>query len=315
MKYIITVGLIIWCVLLRAQNLVTNGSFEEIIDCSTFVSEAIFNDWRPIQNLELGVNYYTYGENCGVNLEGIYECPAQDGIGYIGIRMATMTSSLDYEPKNYIYIELLDSLKGNTCYTFRCYLRRAESIGYFAGNKFGAWFSHAAPPEPQGFFDNVLIDTLPQILSPDTLIFSNAQQWVPFEQNFEVSGGEMFLTLGAFQNIAEMDLYFYYFEGANYNFTLFVDNVSVSECVPDNVESIFDKYEVKLYPNPAESVIYFDNSGFERFDVFDSMGQQLVSNSLINSEMDCSGWPSGFYIFRFTGKKKDVLLKRIFVLH
>lgn len=315
MKFRLLAICIVASMISNAQNLIPNGSFEDILDCSTFVSENVFNDWRPINNFELGVNYFTFGENCGINLEGVYDCPAQDGVAYVGIRMTTMTSTLDYEPKNYVFVELPDSLAVNTCYTFKCYLRRAESIGYFGGNKFGAWFSHSSPPEPQGFFDNVLIDTIPQVLSQDTIIFSEAEQWVLFEQNFEVSGGEKFMTLGAFQSIAEMDLYFYYFEGADYNFTLFVDNISVTQCVPENIETQKHSQEVMLYPNPAENSIYINNIGYERYEVYDSMGQQMLSNDKRNNLIDCSRLPSGLYVFKFYFQSNEISYSKVLVQH
>lgn len=298
----------------QAQNLIPNPSFEETQSCGTWMTDDVFNDWQGFGGFFFGVPFYTYGIDCGVNLEGIYECPAQDGDAYISLNLASIGTGIEFEEKTYAYVELLDTLDANTCYTFSCYWRRAEHLGALAGNKFGAWLSHE-PPELENQFSYPLIDTLPQVISPDSVFFFQASNWEYFEQSFEASGGEQYITIGAFQSMAEMQFYYEFYEGAEYKWIMYFDQLELKECPPINTSELEKSNEIIIYPNPASKSFNIQPNGLESIVIYNYRGELLLTEHDVSKSIDCSLWPSGIYLVEGRYANHEIVRQRLMVNH
>lgn len=299
---------------LPAQNLIPNPSFEETQNCGAWMNDDVFNDWQAFGGFFFGVPFYTYGIDCGVNLEGTYECPAQDGDAYISLNLASIENGVEAEEKTYTYVELLDTLSPNTCYTFSCYWRRAEHLGALAGNKFGAWLSHE-PPELESQFSYPLIDTIPQVISPDSVFFFEAANWEYFEQSFEASGGEQYITIGAFQSMAEMQFYYEFYEGANYKWIMYFDQLELKECPPISTLEMDKPSELFLYPNPASKSFNIQPNGLESIVIYNYRGELLLTEHDVSKSIDCSLWPPGIYLVEGRYANHEIVRQRMMVNH
>ncbi len=76
-----------------------------------------------------------------------------------------------------------------------------------------------------------------------------------------------------------------------------------------SIENEVLKNNIRLYPNPTTSVVYFDNSvaNFETLEITNLLGQSIQSKTLdssIESAIDLSSFENGVYLFRF--KKQGV---------
>jgi len=75
------------------------------------------------------------------------------------------------------------------------------------------------------------------------------------------------------------------------------DNCLITS-IPEAKES-----NVRIYPVPASDILYVDKNGGERFEIWNSMGQKVLHNTLnADHRIDISGLSSGSYRIRLIGR-------------
>ena len=187
-------------------NLVPNPSFEIYTSCPTLGGEI----WKappwfnPHNTPICGAGTPDYLHSCdpnpgslGVPSNGFGNEPARTGIAYAGL----YTMNLPYTSvREYIEVELLDSLKQDEQYVVSFYVSLAEQVK-FATHKIGVYFS-----------DTVVVnscDTLlpfsPQIVNTSANPLTNKNGWTLVTDTLTAMGGEKYMIIGNFFPLSQSD--------------------------------------------------------------------------------------------------------------
>jgi len=239
----------------RAQNLVPNPSFEEIVSCPTmegqiYLAEPWFQPYLCMDGTFVSCSscdLYNSSHvlnppylNVGVpnNVFG-YQL-ARTGEGYAGIGVW-----VDNGLRERIEVELLDSLINGSTYCVKMYVVNKRPVSNLTSTS----NLHALFTESK-FIDSPIVFTVPSVKNPDVLILSDTTNWTEISGCYQALGGERFLTIGNFydnvnSNVANPSGEFAYY---------FIDDVSVElsngqncEC-PENNDSTLGKQSLFI-PN------------------------------------------------------------------
>jgi hypothetical protein len=60
---------------------------------------------------------------------------------------------------------------------------------------------------------------------------------------------------------------------------------------------------VRIYPNPAENIVFISTEGFHDCTIFNIDGKLIQKDRILNSQIDVSALKPGSYIFELTGDK------------
>lgn len=188
------------CVLF-SQNLVTNPSFEDFIQCPIKLGnlELDVENW---QTPTLGSTDYFNGCSQAMgtpkNFNG--EQPANFGVGYVGFYMLAPE---DY--REYLQAKLTSTLQKGTRYTISFYVSLAERSD-FAVKEFGIRFvENPVKVETRKVlsamhFSKLKGDTSNQFEIPSSKFYSNEKEWILLSQDFVAKGTENYLIIGNFKN-------------------------------------------------------------------------------------------------------------------
>ncbi|HRO75094.1 MAG TPA: gliding motility-associated C-terminal domain-containing protein [Crocinitomicaceae bacterium] len=237
---------------LKAQeNLVPNGSFEEYNWCPMGVADfSVMNWYSP-----------TWGSPDYFNICNAYPVAfgykyPQDGNGCVGFGVSF--DSLQGVWREYIQVELVNTLKYGKNYYFSCFLSKADSssvcvtdIGIsFSENPIGGQYVHG-------------ISYIPQFTNTSETITCDESNWNKMEFVFTASGSEKFLTIGYFNEDSFLDtsiVKFYPIPFAYY----YIDNVFLQEIeaeivIPNvftpNNDSVNDYYNLLGIPQGTSLTI------------------------------------------------------------
>lgn len=231
-----------------AQDLVLNGSFENISDCPHLSSGLIPHEL----DYAIGWTYPTGGtsdlfnecNNIGTGSVGvpsnfIGNQYAKEGVSYAGFGLFNEFDFSYYNNSEYILTELIRPLEKNEIVNLRFYLNRAE-YGRYAISKISALFSEDKSMFNAGSNDPVTV--INNIYDKNLTVYDDTANWQLFEAEYKASGCERYLTIGCFENsigndstvsnALTEDIYGLYY---------YVDSVSVT--------SVYNPIENNLLPN------------------------------------------------------------------
>ena len=293
------------------NNLITNGSFEDVNGCpwvnNTINEGFVYQISNPANYTPDYFNYCYTLLGFPYNTSGI----PSNSRGYQLARTGNAYIGLDLWEKNapgrdFIQIKFKTELKQGHRYYFTCYLNLANKFRYATAN-FGAYFSGDSVSIP-------VLDVLPfvpQIENPDSNILTDTLNWVPITGTYLANGGENFLLLGNFKPVAEGydTAYQYYGSPTHANWAYYyIDDVSLIDL--DSTLAVKENEtmaQVELFPNPASSVLNIKlNATQQQYSITDTKGNIVLQN-LINKQeqlqIDITELPSGFYVISFLNKK------------
>ncbi len=175
-----------------SQNLVPNGDFEYYTSCPTLFSQ--FNLAYPWYDPNgASSDYY----NACAPVSSYVNVPdqtggawqlAHSGVGYAGL-WARQCVGCNY--REYIQVQLTDTLKNNSCYYVEFYANLYNKLR-IGVNNIGAYISQTAvtctAPNPLGF--------TPQILLPGNPPIIDTVNWVKVSGLYTANGGEQYITIG-----------------------------------------------------------------------------------------------------------------------
>lgn len=199
MKIKATLLFLIFHTLLFAQNLVPNSSFESYTHCPTTYSQFEFiNNWT-LPNSGTTDLY----SNCEKELWSHVSVPhnffgwqaPQDGNAYVGIYTYYHD---DY--REYLQIELADTLVKDAIYTVQFYSSLADNCGV-AIKSLGVSFQEGSIYQDN--FEN--LSYVHQTIKIDTFHQKNKRDWVLLQTYYTAKGGETHLIIGNFKNNIETD--------------------------------------------------------------------------------------------------------------
>lgn len=199
--------IIIWVLLIptikgKSQiiNYVSNGSFEECVNCSVMPYKIVPKYWGPIDTSSFAFFY------CGLNSPlsnlplfsvGYYQLP-RTGNNIIASTIYCDLSSCTYtNSRNYPRNRLKTKLKANTTYCVKYFVVNANisSIGIDA---FGAYFGDSSI-DSITFCRSPLTFLNPQIQNTNGNIIKDTLNWIPVTGTFVANGTEKYMILGNFK--------------------------------------------------------------------------------------------------------------------
>lgn len=206
-----------WC---SAQNLVLNGSFEDIIGPEYSAGVSSVKNWfQPTRGT---TDYYHYNRHNVIDdYYGYGKMQPQNGKAFIGIICYPGSTYLKNDHE-YFSTKLSSPLIAGKEYCVKMYEVLASNCD-FAVNGLGIYLSDKITKRD----DELVIDVQAQIRS-DTIL-ENKDSWKPICGIYKASGGEQYLTFGNFtkdKNLQKKNLRNGHGDKTSY---YYIDNVSVVE--------------------------------------------------------------------------------------
>ncbi|MFZ4797411.1 MAG: gliding motility-associated C-terminal domain-containing protein [Bacteroidia bacterium] len=212
-----------------AQNLVTNGDFENYTSCPTNYAQVT----RATGWLQPTPGTPDYFHTCSVSLNPYNNLAGGEqpysGNGFAGIVLSNGTGAY----REYIETQLTKTLIANRIYYFEMFVSLGDSCNY-ASNKFGIYFSNDST-----YSDSTRIVSTPQVTTLNSTYFSKSG-WTQISAVYRATGGERFITIGCFNATNSANLTTYVgggsTAGAFSNMTYyFIDDVSLIDPSCDSI--------------------------------------------------------------------------------
>ncbi|NVN96547.1 MAG: gliding motility-associated C-terminal domain-containing protein, partial [Bacteroidetes bacterium] len=237
-------------------NLVPNPSFEEFSQCPTTGMGEIYlaTPWNAATAPGTGSSdfYHACSSDIGVISAFQVQNP-RTGIGEVCIIL--MGAFLD-NYREYIEVELKDSLKINKKYCVKFYTSLSNYASYAIGN-IGMFFSQTKVIQPNY---SAPISHLPQIKNTNGII-KDTVNWAKISGAYTALGGEKYIVIGNFDSLINTN---YLSNGGTGNSHYFIDDVSVCDC--EDLKPKFNKDTTLCFgqqlllkaniPKEADSVNY-----------------------------------------------------------
>lgn len=313
---LVAVLLLFTTALCFAQNLVPNPSFEEHTQCPNNGGQI---DYALYWTNPLIGSSPDYLNSCGTpawntpsNLYGFE--PAHSGLAYSSIVTAR------YSPFNpqvnnareYLQVELLDTLSADIDYCISFFVSAADSMHYVSDN-IGIYFS---PTEIHDTCANCNLVYSPQFEN-DTTNLSSRVGWTEISGRYKAIGGEKFIVIGNFRDTVTT-VATYVGWGGNQGFfyaLYYIDDVSLTVC--DSLTSTggdFGLSKIGFYPNPSKAQLHCTLSNIKGR-LVDLYGRSIVEfDTRQSKEIDIEDVPDGTYILVYEYEGKRYVTKQV-VIH
>lgn len=192
MKKIALAGCLMYALGLGAQNLVINGSFEEIVKKPKEPGQIhLAEPW--VSGTQSAPDLYSRSAKSDLirvpeNAYGDEE--PKDGDNYAGI---LIYSDREKEARSYLTAQLKHKMLAGEDYCIRFYVSFAD-MSKFASNNIGLYVSH----DSIGNENDLILNFKPQIIHSTNRIFERQWSWEPICRIYRADGGEQFIAIGNF---------------------------------------------------------------------------------------------------------------------
>jgi type IX secretion system substrate protein len=305
---------------LRAQiNIVPNYSFEDTLHCVNGDNEfqGYVANW---EGNESGLCYFnalcnspSSDVNIPLNVLG-YQYP-HSGNAYAGIYTfigpPPPSRPNDSNTRDYMQVQLMDTLHGGVKYYITFYVSLADSFKY-ACNDIGAYFSDSSLALT-GYAKPYII---PQIANNNVKNpLTDKINWIKVSGNFIAKGGEKYVVIGNFKNDKQSDSVFVNSPNSNTNYNwngsyYYVDDIiaSTDSVYADSLFSGINEINAKqpqvmIFPNPSKGKFTISLEGFENkshLEVYNLMGELIYEEEILPhiTPIDLSNNSDGIYLYR-----------------
>lgn len=298
------------------QNLVPNYSFELLNSCP--INAGQLSKLQLWHSASLGspecfnACYDSTHSNAGVGTPQNFfgnESP-YSGNGYVGIVVGKLA---DF--REYIEVELLDSLLAGNRYIFKMFVSLSDS-SFYSCNSIGAYLSTS------DIFYNSITNILvsPQINNSNSNPLDSKSGWVLVEDTFISAGGEKYLTIGNFLNDSSSTFSYVGDGGASSGLQTsyyYIDDVSLVRDTSTGISELTSKGSlVKIWPNPFKETLYV-NAETDQFPIqiriYDWIGNLVVVLSLCeqNGSYNLGNLPGGIYFINELGASGESVWEKI----
>lgn len=254
------------------QNLVPNPSFEEVLQCpngpSQLAGTAFWFD--PTGNLTGTPDFF---HACG---SGTHTAPSNflgfqepvEGLGHAGLFLYEGSQVLA-NWREYIQVELLETLVENRCYHVRVHVNLSDNSSRTT-DAVGLRFYPEAVQLPNPFIPG---DEPHLELASGT--FLNTTDWTVLEGDYIAQGGERFLMIGNYRDNANTTVQQLSTNG-NFAYAL-IDDVSVMLCLNTGLDHTSQQPQLTLGPH---GLVLADPPPKALFRMLDAAGRLLAHGSV-----------------------------------
>ena len=296
-----------------AQSLVLNPSFQDTVACTgTYAMPCNYWYWATYGSPDY------FSEQPDINC--VVPAPqstagfqyARTGIAYVGLGLVTQHIIPTFiNKREYVGGILLDTLRQGHEYCVSFYVSVAEKCKYVTDG-IGLYLSVDSAVD---YTINTNLSFIPQISNPSGNIIYDTLNWVQISGTYIANGGEKYLTIGNFKDDANtmIDSASSTANSAYY----FIDDVSVIDCTV-GINEVNDNKDVgRLYPNPANTVVYYENelaadeSG--KIKLMDMLGKEIKEYNLTKGSnlisIPVSDLSKGIYMVKveITGRNNEIV--------
>jgi OOP family OmpA-OmpF porin len=229
--------------LLRGQNLITNGSFEELNTCPpnpSFPLNVIPGWYSPSWNTPDIFNACVTTQNLGdVPYTGAGYQYAKEGIGFGG-------GVQFFFNREYITNRLVDTLKSSKTYCLIFYINLGDNqFDAIAIDRIGVYFSN------DSIYYNTYFElpVTPQLETEEGVFYNDTSGWTKVELQYLAHGGEQYMTIGNFR--PDSLTHSQQLDTLAYQGYYFFDDFSLIECKGNAIDENPALKAIHIYPNPA----------------------------------------------------------------
>ncbi len=296
-----------------AQNLVPNGSFEEIDSCYGDPSGLGFDvfEWTGCN----GWSCPGYGSSdlwCENGVIGSYSPPAlllgyqypKTGENLAGF-YAFVSHTQDY--REYIQVELSNSLEMNEYYKLSMYVNLSNESGNNSTSCLQAYFSDT--PTQSSTYHPMTVS--PQWKNNDQNMLTNSSDWTLIEGYVKANGGEKFITIGCFDDstdivVLDKD------PNTAWSLYLYIDDVAFENTnVSSNFPNVFTPNEDGINDVFQPEIIGLPNYEIE---IFNRWGSRIATLNQVNQTWDGGNLEDGVYFYLLTSSDSDITEQGFFHL-
>ena len=286
------VFILFFCLLIKTAvfgqpNLVPNFSFENYQYCPAGIADFTVSNWY---NATWGS--CDYFNSCNLSDAGIptnYFGTQQAHSGDACVGFGSIFDPTDLiSSREYLQIQLSNSLQANKSYRFSCFINKADSASVcveeisiaFSVSAIGG--SYLSP-----------ISFSPQLSSINSDYLCNSQEWIQIEGIYTASGGESYLTIGYFKDNQNADTIvinnssgflfaYYYVDDVVLEEIAFIDNANVF--TPDgdgindfwNSSQLLDFSEIIIFNRWGEKIVEGKDSKTFQWDGYTQEGKKCT---------------------------------------
>ncbi|MCC7303741.1 MAG: T9SS type A sorting domain-containing protein [Bacteroidia bacterium] len=295
-------------------NLVPNPSFETMSSCPTGISQ--LNNAIPWYDPTSTTS--DYFNQCAT---GFVDVPnnvfgteaAQVGFAYAGFY--TFNAAIPNR-REYIQVKLNDTLAAGKKYLVSFYVSLADTMKYATSN-LGAFFS---PTPVSNMGPGEVLSYLPQIFNPPSNPLLSKNGWSQITDTLFSAGGELYITIGNFQDDSNSDTIFVGGNGWNTSY-YYIDDVSVVDIGWVGMDEVTDKIKANLFPNPSNGEMtleyFLPENSTGSFIIRDVTGKLISSYTLLAGENQLdiqeSNLPNGVYLYEILQDGKTVKTEKLVV--
>ncbi len=248
----------------------------------------------------------------GVPLNGISYQSARTGNAYAGIFFYGISTTDTIEGKEYLQIQLTDSLIANRLYCVSYYVSFAvatpeswHQYNFVSMTELGMYISD----DTISLNSQRTLPYTPQIQSPFGIYFNDTSNWVEVSGYYTAHGGEKYITIGNFNTHTDTASFKYnsYFATVAY---YFVDDVSVFDCDSINGINENNSKDINVYPNPLLDKLNVQTSNYEQTEIilYDLSSRKLLQQTFINTTtINTEQLAKGMYLY--TVRNKSGIIK------
>ncbi len=318
------IALLVFCFFLfkgYGQNLVPNYSFEVYDTCPSGGGINYAPPW--LNPTSASPDYYNQcaisgGASVPTNVFG-YQY-AHTGVAYAGICVYGSDSSNNiFSAREYIEIELTDSLIANHRYCVNFYVNLADKISStynVAISEIGLLLSISrvnssnAGPLPN----------TPQILSPVGMILDDSINWTLISGNYLAIGGERYITIGNFSNDVNTDTMEFNSSASIHGAYYYLDDISVVQCNVGIDEANAEVSSFNLSPNPnnGQMTLSYHLAQAAELSIYDMQGRRLITytlppnNQTLNLNLDQLN--AGIYYYSLHTHDKQLKTEKLVIV-
>jgi hypothetical protein len=270
------------------QNLVVNGSFEDVVSCDFSSGINYAPDWT---------NLYPEQNSNGADLFGpcsvdpVFLAPASTWGYQPAMEGANYAGFIPYGQNESLRGSLISPLIEDSIYSVEFFLNLMNISGKAVAG-LGLVFFDSPVALSVASYDTLMPDIIESDFITDTL------DWTRVNGFYVASGGESYFAIGLFDTVVVSNTY--YGPGQAY---YYVDAVNVHMASQSEINGIQEpKLTFSIYPNPATTNLTIESrTPLAQVWVRDVAGRAIMNETLRSAQsdkktLDVSSLPSGIYL-------------------
>jgi len=305
------ISLLIFIATADAQNLVTNGDFEQHSGCpGSYGQINLAIGWiNPATSSGGSPDYYN---SCATNPD--YSTPGNftgyqqpySGAAYSAIVLHHHIVTF----REYIETMLTNPLVAGSCYHFEMRVN-LTNLSQYASDDIQVYFSDTLI---SGINNSMALPYTPDIYNTTGNI-TDTLNWTLISGNYTASGGENYLLIGNFKDFANSSDTLAYSQAGYTGCYVLIDDVSLTVCT--GIEEQNENEAIKIYPNPVKdefkvSGLKFNPDSYrdgEKTEIIitDVLGKEFYRGQFLTSDfrVPTSNFKSGIYFLEINDGKNS----------